>query len=1533
MGRRQKNGGGGGATEAVRIQISKQLEEFRAGDAEVLTFESTLSNPERAVVHMLCRKMGMVSKSSGHGNNRRVSVYKSKNKTGSSRNEKEDISNVAFSEASMEVLRDLFTHYPPIDGEFSEETRSNLSRKIGKIRTKNDNSFSKPSMTKEEIAKKVESLACRVNKDPKLRQIAQEKVKLPITSFKDIITSSSESNQVLLISGETGCGKTTQVPQFLLDHQWSKGEVCKIVCTQPRRISAISVSERISYERGENVGDSVGYKIRLESKGGKQSSIMFCTNGVLLRMLIDIGGGISKSKAENKSLKDINFGITHIIVDEIHERDRFADFMLAILRDLLPSCPHLRLILMSATLDAERFSEYFGGCPIIRVPGFTYPVKTYYLEDVLAILSSAEDNHLNPTDLPGPMEDTDLDEDSKAALDEAIELAWSSDEFEPLLELVSTRATASVLNYQHSITGASPMMVFSGKGRVGDVCMLLSYGVDCHLHAKDGTTALDYAQTANQDAVVEVLRKHMESTNSELEEKQKLLEKYLSGVNPEHIDTILIERLLRKICLDSSEGAILVFLPGWFDINQTREKLLCSPFFKDSSKFIIFSLHSMIPSVEQKKVFGRPGPGVRKIILSTNIAETAVTIEDVVYVIDSGRMKEKSYDPYNNVSTLHSSWVSKASARQREGRAGRCQPGICYHLYSKTRAASLPDFQIPEIKRMPIEELCLQVKLLDPDCKIVDYIQKTLDPPVLETIKNGIVVLQDIGALTDDEELTELGEKIGSLPVHPSISKMLLFAILMNCLDPALTLACASDFRDPFLIPMGPDEKKRASAAKSELTSLYGGNSDQLTVVAAFECWRRARSKGQESQFCSRYFVSRTTMTMLFGMRNQLLNELIRIGFVPEDPTVCSLNAQDPGILHAVLLSGLYPMVGRLLPPTNKNKNVVVETASGAKVRLHPHSSNFKLSFAKFSSNPLIVYDEITRGDGGMYIRNCTVVGPYPLLLLAIEMVVAPASGDGDDSDEDEDSGSEEDDEVEEGASASVQQEQIMSSADNTVAVVVDRWLKFRATALDAAQLYCLRERLAAAILFKVKHPQKDLPPVLGASVYAIICILSFDGLSGTTSAPESVESLTSKVNAAGIGKSSKGKFQQQNNVSKFLKSLMTDDTSNHHHSRYRKSWTSQLAQEPHNESQGHSKSPMRRNKASGVVPQGSGGSFNPRGDTVLNSCEATTSEKVVPIAGQGSGVYSNASARFMKKIEYAKRQGRQEFRKSSKRVNLLPLSSAKTKITEEPNFKGRLLFSLKISFKVMFFLKFGLRLKSLSEEDGRIRIKKGPVISCFCDLCDLCDLWSVTIMEGERGPTPPTRKSIIVAMKGHPGTGKSTLAQALALALGCPLLDKDDIRDCTGPVERHQPSSALPPSLLNDLSYAVLWRVAQTQLRLGLGVVVDSPLSRRAHLDCLLRVAAGARVVVVECRPGDESVWRRRLEQRGREIAGGGGGDGGWHKPRGWEELQRLVEGYGGCTDYDMGGVPRIEVDTTSGSSVQETVRIVLDFIRKETC
>ncbi|CAN0914016.1 DExH-box ATP-dependent RNA helicase DExH6 [Linum grandiflorum] len=1092
-----------------RAHIHELLKSFQASDEPVLTFEASQSKLDRALVHLLCTKMGMKSKSKGSGNQRCVSVFKTpgkepKNKifgkqnnvTGKQKKQSnENLSCLTLSEQSQMILQDLFSRYPPEDEEhgtrLAQKNRSKAGRKRG------DSMFSAPLISKEDITKKVELLSSKLKMDARFRKTFEGRSKLPIAAFSEVIRSTVDSNQVVLISGETGCGKTTQVPQMLLDHLWSRGEVGKIVCTQPRRISAMSVADRISQERGQTTGDDVGYKIRLESKGNRNSSIVFCTNGILLRVLVS--GGTSLSSSSSKRGEELS-GITHIIVDEIHERDRHSDFMLTVIRDLLPLYPHLRLILMSATLDAERFAQYFGGCPIIRVPGFTFPVTAFYLEDALSILKASNHRDSSKQDTPN-----NLSKQEKAALDEAIHLAWSNDEFDLLMDLVSSEGSPKVYNYQHSSTGLTPLMVFAGKGRVGDVCMLLSVGANHGLKNKDGMTALALAERENQGEAAEVLKGHVCSSLCDPSEHQTLLDKYLAEVDPDLIDVMLIERLLKKICQDSKDGAIIVFLPGWDDINKIRKRLLENSFFKDPSNFLIISLHSMVPPAEQKKVFDRPRRGCRKIVLSTNIAESSITIDDVVYVIDSGRMKEKSYDPFSNVSTLQTSWISKASAKQREGRAGRCQPGICYHLFSKFRAASLPDFQVPEIRRIPIDELCLQVKLLDPNCKIESFLLKTMDPPYPESIANAIGALEELGALSPGEQLTELGKTLGRLPVHPLISKMLLFGVLMNCLDPALTIACAADYRSPFMLPISPDEKKKANDRKVELGSVYGGFSDQLAVVAAFDCWRKAKDKGKAANFCSDYHLSVGTMKMLSSMRKQLHEELIRHGLVPEDVSTCNRNASDPGIITAVLVASMYPNVGKVLPPKD-DKRGVIQTSDGAKVRLNNFSLCAKVMSTKYDVCPLVVYDEVTRGDMGMRIMSCTVVGPLPLVLLATEIAVASPDDDtdgGNNKDGKNDTENKNDDtenKTDDGDGMDIDEvngRKIMSVPDNPVIIAMDRWLHLKSTAIDVAQIYCLKERLSAAIIFKVSNPRKSLPPALEASMQAVARVLSCDGLSG----------------------------------------------------------------------------------------------------------------------------------------------------------------------------------------------------------------------------------------------------------------------------------------------------------------------------------------------------------------------------------------------------------------------------------------------------
>ncbi|XP_047167305.1 DExH-box ATP-dependent RNA helicase DExH1-like isoform X2 [Vigna umbellata] len=203
-----------------------------------------------------------------------------------------------------------------------------------------------------------------------LKEMKSFREMLPAFKMKSEFLKAVQENQVLVVSGETGCGKTTQLPQFILEEEISclRGADCNIICTQPRRVSAISVATRISSERGESIGETIGYQIRLESKRSADTRLLFCTTGVLLRQLV-----------QDPDLK----GVSHLLVDEIHERGMNEDFLIIILRDLLPRRPDLRLILMSATINADLFSKYFANAPTIHIPGFTYPVAEYFLEDVL----------------------------------------------------------------------------------------------------------------------------------------------------------------------------------------------------------------------------------------------------------------------------------------------------------------------------------------------------------------------------------------------------------------------------------------------------------------------------------------------------------------------------------------------------------------------------------------------------------------------------------------------------------------------------------------------------------------------------------------------------------------------------------------------------------------------------------------------------------------------------------------------------------------------------------------------------------------------------------------------------------------------------------------------------------------------------------------------------------------------------------------------------------------------------------------------
>ncbi|KAK4720504.1 hypothetical protein R3W88_010737 [Solanum pinnatisectum] len=706
---------------------------------------------------------------------------------------------------------------------------------------------------------------------PEGRKILEFRSSLPAYKEKDAILSAISQNQVVIVSGETGCGKTTQIPQFILESEIEsiRGDMCSIICTQPRRISVMAVSERVAVERGELLGETVGYKVRLEGVKGRDTHLLFCTTGILLRRLL-----------VDRNLK----GITHVIVDEIHERGMNEDFLLIVLKDLLPRRPELRLILMSATLDAELFSSYFDGAPLVHIPGFTYPVRTHFLENILEMSGY----RLTP--------DNQID-------DYGQERTWKMNKQAP-------------------------------RKRKSQIASAV----------EDTLRAADFQEFSPET------------------------QESLSCWNPDCIGFNFIEYILCHICENERPGAVLVFMTGWDDISSLKDKLLSHPILGNTSRVLLLACHGSMASSEQRLIFDKPEDGVRKIVLATNIAETSITIDDVVFVIDCGKAKETSYDALNNTPRLLPSWISKVSARQRRGRAGRVQPGECYHLYPRCVYDAFADYQLPEILRTPLQSLCLQIKSLKLG-SISEFLTRALQSPELLAVQNAVEYLKIIGALDENENLTVLGRYLTMLPMEPKLGKMLILGAILNCLDPILTIVAGLSVRDPFLTPL--DKKDLADAAKAHFSCDF---SDHLALVRAYEGWRDAERDLAGYEYCWKNFLSAQSMKAIDSLRKEFYSLLNDTGLVDSNITMYNSWSYDEHLLRAIICYGLYPGICSVL---HNEKSFSLKTMEDGQVLLHSNSVNARDSRIPY---PWLVFNEKIKVNC-VFLRDSTAISDSVLLL------------------------------------------------------------------------------------------------------------------------------------------------------------------------------------------------------------------------------------------------------------------------------------------------------------------------------------------------------------------------------------------------------------------------------------------------------------------------------------------------------------------------------------------------------------------------
>ena len=588
--------------------------------------------------------------------------------------------------------------------------------------------------------------------------LEETKKSLPVYPFRQSLLEAVEEHQVLIIEGETGSGKTTQIPQYLHEAGYTK-DGKKIGCTQPRRVAAMSVSARVAEEVGVKLGNEVGYSIRFEDCTSDRTVLKYMTDGMLLREFLT-----------EPDLASYNV----MIIDEAHERTLHTDILFGLIKDIARFRPDLKLLISSATLDAEKFSEFFDDAPIFRIPGRRFPVDIYY-----------------------------------------------------------TKAPEA-----------------------------------------------DYIDAC----VVTVLQIHV---------TQPL-------------------------------GDVLVFLTGQEEI-ETAQELLTERTRKLGSKIkelVIVPIYANLPSDMQAKVFEPTPPGARKVVLATNIAETSLTIDNIIYVIDPGFNKQNSYNARTGMESLIVVPVSKASANQRAGRAGRVAAGKCFRLYTAwAYQHELEQNTVPEIQRVNLGNVVLLLKSLG----INDLIHfDFLDPPPHETLVLALEQLYALGALNHMGELTKLGRRMAEFPVDPMMSKMIIASEKYKCSAEAVTIAAMlSNNASIFYRPK--DKIIHADTARKNFF-LPGG--DHITLMNVYNQWAET---DYSTQWCFENYIQFRSMKRARDIRDQLQGLLERV-----EIDVVSNPADTVNIRKAVT-AGYFYHTSRLSKGGNYKTVKHNQT-----VMVHPNSSMFE---------------------------------------------------------------------------------------------------------------------------------------------------------------------------------------------------------------------------------------------------------------------------------------------------------------------------------------------------------------------------------------------------------------------------------------------------------------------------------------------------------------------------------------------------------------------------------------------------------------
>ncbi|MBI5006333.1 MAG: ATP-dependent RNA helicase HrpA [Nitrosomonadales bacterium] len=731
---------------------------------------------------------------------------------------------------------------------------------------------------------------------------------LPVVARREELAQAIEKNQVVIVCGETGSGKTTQLPKICLS--LGRGVLGVIGHTQPRRVAARSVAARIAQELKSELGGLVGYKVRFNDKVSPDTCIKLMTDGILLAEI-----------HHDPLLKNYDT----IIIDEAHERSLNIDFLLGYLRQLLPRRPDLKLIITSATLDAERFARHFAGAPSSPSPsGRGVGVRVNYPAIPETLLDHARELRKNSTDaeqlLWGLLRDRQL-LDFKFRRQHPLGsyvLDFYCHEAKLAIELDGGQhAEGSQLKHDEKRSawlkeqGVTVLRFWNNEALTNTEGMLQSIFDWLSVHSLtptplpegEGLKPAPIIQVSGRTYPVEI--RYRPPQQNEEGDTQDVPQAICSALD--------------ELSIGGLKGDVLVFLPGEREIRDTAEALR-----KHQHKGIeILPLFSRLSVAEQDRVF-KPASGMRRVVLATNVAETSLTVPNIGYVIDSGLARINRYSVRQKVEQLRIEDIARAAANQRAGRCGRVMSGVCIRLYEEADFLQRPEFTDAEIFRVSLATVILRMSALGLG-EVEEF--PFIEPPGSRAIADGYQLLQELNAIERNEispakqeamalppsggkleggnayRLTPLGHELAKLPLDPKVARLLLAGRQYHCLDEILIIASALALQDPRDRPA-----ERREAADAAHQRFNDERSDFLAYIKLWAWFQEAIKHKKTNKLwaneCREKFLSPLRLREWHELHQQLHAQVSEMGMrFNEQPATYEQ-------IHKALLTGLLGNIG-----------------------------------------------------------------------------------------------------------------------------------------------------------------------------------------------------------------------------------------------------------------------------------------------------------------------------------------------------------------------------------------------------------------------------------------------------------------------------------------------------------------------------------------------------------------------------------------------------------------------------------------------